>query len=201
MLKNKRMADHLNDIREKTDITSTQYDEKKKEIRAARPLIEEWLTRKAKRFLREEFGLMLDIPITVNARLLRAGGYYTYTEDSLTGEISDRGIEIAEASLIDASLLDDDSGVESTLFHESTHYALHVLGKPHRDGDTYFEETLKRLNINSSGTQSVLSKYYIYECEECSKDTKTRQRLNVSREIYICSECKGSFKYKKSVIE
>lgn len=201
MLRNKRMADHLNDVRRKTNITPAQYDEKKKEIRADRSLIERWLTRKAKRFLSEEFGLTSDILIIVNARLSRYRGYYKYSKDSLTGEISDRKIEIAETLLIDASLLDDNLGVESTLFHECTHYALHTLGKPYKDGDTYFEETLKRLNINSSGTQNVLNKYYVYECEECSKNTKSRQRLNVNRKIYVCSGCNGSFKYKKSIIE
>lgn len=201
MLRNKRMADHLNDVRRKTNITPDQYDEKKKEIRESRLLIEERLTGKAERFLSKEFGLTLDIPVIINARLSRCRGYYKYSVSSLTREISARQIEISETLLIDASLLDDYSGVESTLFHECTHYALHILGKPYQDGDTYFEETLKRLNINSSGTQKALSKYYVYECEECSRNTKSRQRLNVNREIYICSECDGSFKYKESIIE
>lgn len=65
--------------------------------------------------------------------------------------------------LFNMSMLDDTHEyLYDTLKHELVHYALYILNKNYNDGSKDFEDTLKRLDIGSSGTtkNAILYKEY-----------------------------------------
>jgi hypothetical protein len=102
------------------------------------------LTLIARKFLKETYGLELNIPININSRLSRALGrfrHYPRTGQPLDIEISRSVIENhGEEATIDV------------LKHELVHYALFTLNKPFADGHPVFENELKRLGVSRTHT-------------------------------------------------
>lgn len=116
----------------------------------------------AKNFLKMHFGLELEIPIRINARLTRVSGYFEHTAKKALGIcMSEKFIALA--------LLDEEDGLHSVLdvlAHELIHYALFILGEDNRDGSVSFEKKLAELGIRSSGV------------------TKEEKRFNHSLSVY-----------------
>lgn len=130
----------------------------------------------AREFLDKEFGLELDIPIFVSNKLKRTFGYFQYRKGVAWK------IEISQ-ELIDTH---PKEVVIDVLKHELVHYALFELGKPWRDKDRYFKETLDRLGVSRTRTYESKGKFHHYTCQ-CGKLYKRKRRVN---EGTYCGTCK-----------
>ena len=137
-------------------------------------------------FLKENYGIELGIPIKINARLSRALGRFVHEADgnSLEIDLSKSLIEYNEPEF-----------VEDVLKHELIHYALYELGKPYRDGDSYFETEIKKHGATSNRVhiENYARKTYIYNCG-CGMVFK-RERKDGHN--YMCGRCNGSLKFKR----
>lgn len=117
------------------------------------------LTQIASEFLRDEYGLALEIPIKRNNRFSRVLGRVIFDHEwtperiEISGELFKYG---ADEAIID------------TLKHELVHYALCVKGEPFDDGHPHFEAELKRLSISST-EQTSLGPSAVYSCDKCRK--------------------------------
>lgn len=134
-------------------------------------------------FLQENFNIELSIPIRLNGRLKRNLGRYLCLSDG-----TPLRIEIAK----DHIKYYTQKEVVDTLKHECVHYALHMLGLPFGDGDDYFEDTLKRLGVCSTGTMKHKGLTHVYNCD-CKEEHLSITRFNVNR--YRCGNCRGKFTY------
>ena len=119
------------------------------------------LTEIANQFLRDEYGMALEIPIKRNNRLRRAMGRYieSYNEQDelvpdrieISGEMFEYGADIA---------------IIKTLKHELVHYALSLKGEPNDDGHPYFEAELRRVGADSTKS-TALGRAALYRCTDC----------------------------------
>ena len=131
----------------------------------------------AREFLDKEFSIKLDIPIFINNRMKSMFGRFRRRNGvSFQIDISKEFIETHPRE-----------HVIDVLKHELVHYALFELGKPHRDGQDYFENTLKRLGISSTRTYQQLGKFHKYICK-CEGNVLYRKRR--IPEGGHCSKCK-----------
>lgn len=148
----------------------------------------------AEDFLIENFNLTLDIPIRISNRMSSTFGKFVLTRDRATGETKSKEIVISRNlynyhgyyKMID------------TLKHECIHYALYTLGRPYKDGQAYFENTLKEHGVSSTGTHRYKGKAHLYTCKSCDNSFKQKRRFNTDK--YVCSHCKGQLEYVKQVI-
>lgn len=107
----------------------------------------------ARKFLKETYDMELTVPLRLNARMKTTCGWFKYkkfrdgSKQAIVVELNKFFIQNNESDVV----LD-------VLRHELVHYALFKLGKPHSDGQTYFENELKRLGIVS---QKTINKYDI----------------------------------------
>lgn len=145
------------------------------------------LTEIARSWLKETYGLELKIPVEINTRISRALGRFIYLKKSkepLRIEIGSKTLQYYTKE----EVLD-------TLYHELVHYACFILGKPHSDGDWYFEAELKRLGIGSTGTTQHKGVVNIYSCNSCGKKIQTRRKLRkLGRYSSKC--CSADLTYK-----
>lgn len=154
------------------------------------------LTQYAKNWLKETYGLELEVPIKINARLTRALGHFKYYISS--GK--PHSISIAKRTV-------DYYGKEATLDvlkHELVHYACFVLGKPHEDGDWYFENELKKHGITRTNTYKRKGEFHTYYCPNCGNRVSARPRqINPQKLPRYYSKCCGvQIQYKgKEYIE
>jgi SprT-like protein len=108
-------------------------------------LIESELKEMCEYFVKNAYGVKLDVPVKINNRLKRTLGRF----------IEKRG----EAYKIEFSGILLTNGTEdqimSVLKHECIHYALFKLGRKHRDGQEDFENELIKYNSHSTNTLHV----------------------------------------------
>src|SRR5690625_4860603 len=105
----------------------------------------EWLEAEATKFLKETFGMKLLIPIVISGRMKRTFGlfrYYRHTKQPVDIRISKNLLENY-----------NEEDILGTLKHECVHYALFMMGKPHRDGDFWFEHVLRLYNVPRTRTK------------------------------------------------
>lgn len=149
-----------------------------------REIIEQELTTASKEFLLKSYGIDLIIPIKVNKRLKTTLGrfrHYRNTNKPVDIELSGRLLEYGTIEQI-----------LSTLKHECIHYALYMLNKPYKDGQATFENELKKHNANSTGTQRLVDKRYIYACG-CREYESYTNRYSKN---YYCRTCDNQLRLK-----
>lgn len=153
------------------------------------------LTQYAKNWLKETYGLELEVPIIINARLTQSLGHFKYY---ISGK--PHSISIAKRTV-------DYYGKEATLDvlkHELVHYACFVLGKPHADGDWYFENELKKHGITRTHTYKRKGVFHTYYCLDCGDRVSTRSRQINPHKLphYYSKCCKAPIRYNgKEYIE
>lgn len=143
----------------------------------------------ARKFLKDNYKMDLNIPITINGRLSRSLGKFVHRaaiRESVRIEISKKHLMY--------SPLDD---ILSTIRHECIHYALFELGKPYRDGDVVFESELRKHGAKSTGTTKLLYErnVNVYRCK-CEKAHYTRRALKNNGRNHRCTICKTGLKYE-----
>lgn len=151
---------------------------------------EKLMTEFAREFLKNEYGLKLDIPIKVNPRTsITHGMFYFNPKDNIAVRIS------ISKSMIEYN---EESFAISTLKHELVHYALFELGLPYHDGDKEFEKELKRVGASSTGVRVSINKEEIYECKKCNYRFHQLRKLDHHKKYqgsnYSC-QCGGRLRY------
>lgn len=132
----------------------------------------------AREFLDKEFDMKLEIPIFISNRMKTVFGYFQYKNKTTPWKI-----QISQ-EFIDTHPREH---VIDVLKHELVHYALFVQGKPHKDGQRYFEDTLKRLGVCATHTYKTLGKFHEYRCNCEGKVYHRKRRLPKGS---ICGTCK-----------
>lgn len=138
----------------------------------------------AEDFLRDTYGMELEIPILRNNRLRSVMGRYLsdYDDTPLAIEIAGYMFDYAAPDV-----------VIDTLKHECVHYALHVKGEPNADGHLHFEAELARLGVGATETCNV-GTYVIYTCDDCGEEAKSRgKRLLTDYKGRVTSCCGSRF--------
>lgn len=136
-------------------------------------------------FLNKNYGMNLVVPLLVNGRLTKTYGRFKYERNRFSGEEKALSVELNKTFILHNSKED----VFNILRHELIHYALFELGKPFDDGDSYFENELKKHNTYSQSNivkmKSCYKKFYTYECK-CGVNKTTK---NITRGSYSCRAC------------
>ena len=146
----------------------------------------------ARKFLVENFGLTLEIPIRISKRMKSKLGAFQIKYQKQ--QVVSKEIVMSHTFLVNNSreiILD-------VLYHECVHYALYTLKKPYRDSDREFTETLENLGI--ARQKLIYSKHrdrLTHECRKCSY--QFTKRVKGYNKRYICRHCRGRFTYKGTV--
>lgn len=145
----------------------------------------------ARKFLAENFGLTLEIPIRISKRMKSKLGAFQIKYQKQ--QVVSKEIVMSHTFLVNNSreiILD-------VLYHECVHYALYTLKKPYRDSDREFTETLEHLGIAKTRSYKYKGQAYLYECRKCSY--QFTKRVKGYNKRYICRHCRGRFTYKGTV--
>lgn len=153
----------------------------------------EQLTKYANKFLNDNYGLELEVPLKLNGRLSVTCGRFRYLHYQ-DGRKEAKMIELNKyfAENNEPNLVLD------VLRHELVHYALFMLNKPNKDGHPFFENELRKLGIIS---QNTIDNYNIqlkpvnvseYRCKEenCGRIYTTRRALRNDGKNHRC-KCGG----------
>ena len=97
--------------------------------------IQKILENEAKYFLAKHFNMELEIPIEINARLIRTMGFFEHS----TSSKRPIKISISKRMIVCAIVMGEMDVVLDTLRHELVHYALYMDDKEYRDGQLDFE--------------------------------------------------------------
>ena len=127
---------------------------------------EEELTQFAERFLQENYGIQLNIPIKRNNRLRTTLGRYVISHHQ-----EPLRIEIAGNTLTYGTK----EAIIGILKHECIHFALHMKGVAYKDGQYPFETELKKHGAPSTKTQ-MIGKYYLFRCVKCKMEGKSKYK-------------------------
>lgn len=149
--------------------------------------IESKLTKEAKKFLQDAYGLSLECPVLVNGRLKRSNGRFVYqpsTKRPMKIEIAKDYIQYHDWGL-----------VIETLKHECIHYALFMLGKPFKDGHPLFESEIEKHGSHSTGVVKFKGKVVVYACPSCKYEWKRKRKYPRNGEGYICKNCDMQIQY------
>lgn len=133
------------------------------------------LTEIARQFLRDEYGLALEIPIKRNNQLRRAMGRYIESYDE-QGKLVPDTIEISGKMFEYGA----DTAIIKTLKHELVHYALSLKGEPNSDGHPHFEAEIRRVGADSSGS-TYIGTAALYRCTDCGETNITATPKYVKR--------------------
>jgi SprT-like protein len=155
------------------------------------------------KFLKDNYGLKLEVPFKINGRLRSTHGKFAYAISRSTGVRTAKSVQLSKFLIENNSI----ETVLDILRHELVHYALFVLGKPNKDGHEYFEKELKRLGIISQSDidnhlKRVVSKprrYNVYECGNCNIQFKRQRALSNGGRYHTCGKCRGSIVYKGKI--
>lgn len=153
------------------------------------------LTEIARQFLRDEYGLALEIPIKRNNRLRSTLGAFVHERKKKSLYIELSGVLFEYA---------DDSVIVDVLKHECIHYALYELDRGYIDGNSEFEGELKRLCVRSNYDKDIppIGKKHIYKCIKCGREIRiTHRQAHKSRCFGRVSRCcRTNLKYVCDVI-
>lgn len=144
----------------------------------------------ANEFLNKNYNMSLNVPLVVNGRLKKTYGRFRYTINRVTGATKEVSVELNKTFIIHNSK----EAVFNVLRHELIHFALFKLNKPFDDGQSYFENELKKhntysqydINMMEVKLKSQYKKYYSYECN-CGESKTTK---NITNGLYSCMICK-----------
>lgn len=142
----------------------------------------------ANKFLQENYQMGMGIPLKINGRLKTVQGRF----------ISRRGqkftplrIELSKDLVEKAS----QEAILDTLRHELIHYALYMKGLPYKDGQSCFENELRKHNTSSTRTTGATGKRYVISCSKCNRlntfvrNTKRLRYYIKTIDFCTCSKC------------
>lgn len=162
------------------ELNETEFQERDRSL----PTFIASLKKFAKKFLKDEYNMTLDIPIKVISNKSSRHGYYKW--NSVEGPIC---ITLNRNMVQISSLLNIDIA-EKVLKHELVHYALNVQGRKSSDGDEDFENELIRVGAPSSkakgGNSSNMVDYPTLFAADVIYyvDVKTDEVIYIGQEIH-----------------
>jgi SprT-like protein len=139
----------------------------------------------ANKFLKDNYGMELTVPLELNGRLKTACGRFVYYRNSRTPKKVELNKVFAQNN--------EPTVVLDVLRHELVHYALFMQGKPHSDGQPCFENELKRLGVVSQKTidqYKIASRVQVYGCTRCTNEYQMTRRLKHNGKYHSC-KCGG----------
>jgi SprT-like protein len=143
----------------------------------------------ANKFLKDNYGMELIVPLELNGRLNTTCGRFISTRYR-DGRREPKIVELNKTFAQN----NEPTVVLDVLRHELVHYALFMQGKPNSDGHPVFENELKRLGIVSQQTidrYKIASKKQVYACSDCSNTWKMARKLRNNGRYHKCN-CGGS---------
>lgn len=123
------------------------------------------LTKLAKEFAMEYWGMEFNVPIIINNRLRNSLGRMCFNLERLTGKIIPTKLEMAGITLSNYN----NNTIIGILKHELCHWALAMQGKPFNDGHPVFEKELQRIGAPSTNTIQSAGTVYTVCCSSCKK--------------------------------
>lgn len=137
-----------------------------------------------RRFLKENYGVRLHIPVRLNGRLTRVLGRFRHKDG------------VAHALEFNKKFFENgkEDDIIGVIKHESIHYALYETARPYKDGTPYFENELVKHNAPST-------KIIRYRFEKnvqvygCGCQEREHIQLRKLRKTYICIHCKQELNY------
>lgn len=154
----------------------------------------------ADKFLKENYGLELEVPLKLNGRMKTTYGWFRHKRD-LSGK--NRGAVSVELNKFFVEN-NEESVVLDVLHHELVHYALFVTGKPHKDGHPVFESELRKLgivsqdNIGRHQIKNKSRKLNLYVCQKCEYEHYTARALKHNGIFHSCT-CGGKLASKGKI--
>lgn len=106
------------------------------------------IERKCNEIAQKFWGVKIEIPISVSARMSRTQGYVQFRINRTTRVISAVKMQFAQI-LFEGHF--NEEYIDSILRHEVCHYALQKLNKPFGDTDRYFKSECSRINAPLRG--------------------------------------------------
>lgn len=150
----------------------------------------DYIYKKTRKFLEEEYSIQLEVPILINNRLDSTYGNVKFYMDC-DGKI--RGVDCIE---FHPGILQSNRYrvIDNLIKHEAIHYALLVQNKGYGDDDEDFVNELIRHKVGSCDLK-IKKRFYIYRCKNCIgiKDVSRRRISNKKK----CSECGEKLIYEK----
>jgi SprT-like protein len=145
----------------------------------------------AQKWLMDNYGLELTVPLRINSRMQRTYGWFKHKrnrKEPVCVELNKFFVENNEPYVV----LD-------VLRHELVHYAMYMLDKDYKDYSYGFEKELSRLGIiNQERINKRIYEHeivnkpktkHIYQCANCNHEYKRGRALAKNRS-YSCS-CGG----------
>lgn len=146
----------------------------------------------AKKFLKDNYDMEMEIPLELNGRMSKTLGWFRYTQYR-------DGRQVARRIQLNKHFVENNDPVTvvDVLRHELVHYVCFMLGKPFGDGDAYFENELKRLGIVSQDTinkYEINKRVTIYECVNCGHEYQRARALPHDGKYHSCGikGCNGN---------
>lgn len=146
-------------------------------------IIEKELTKIAQNFLKNNYGIDLNIPIKRNNRLRSTHGRFMINANQkpLRIEIAGKAIDYGT-----------DEAIIGILKHECIHYALYLQGRAYQDGHPEFEGELRKHQAPSTNTFKI-GIYYVFSCNRCGKTYESiRKQLAKTPSKYKTKCCQAS---------
>ena len=137
-------------------------------------------------FLKETFDMELLIPMKISRRMKSTFGAFRFNKN--TGEPVD--IRISGELLKHH----EERDIISTVKHECVHYALYMLGKPFKDGEKFFEDTLEMYGIDSTMSKPYKGMSHLYTCTDCDNEFYRVRRIAHNGKHHRCP-CGGKLDY------
>src|SRR5699024_2045251 len=88
----------------------------------------------------------------------------------------------------------EERDIISTVKHESVHNALFMLGKPTKDGQKFFEDTLEMYRIDSTMSKPYKGMSHLYTCTDCDNEFYRVSRIGNNGKDDRCT-CGGKLEY------
>lgn len=134
--------------------------------------LEKFVNEQCKEIAQKYFGLELNVPIRFSNKMFNKLGHMKYNI------YSNKPVELAFSNRLFVEHEFEDA--ISVLKHEVCHWACLVNGKPHGDGEGYFEMELRRIESHSTRTIEQAGNAYVLECAHCGKTLRTYKSENVA---------------------
>ncbi|WP_240339790.1 SprT-like domain-containing protein [Halobacillus ihumii] len=139
----------------------------------------------AEKFLFDNFGMAIEVPIEINKRLKSTFGYFQFS-----------GNQPKKISMSYEFVKNQPNKIVlDVLYHECVHYALFMQGKPFHDGDVTFKRTVDRLGVSRTGTYRFKGVGHLYRCKNDVCGKKFTKKMKGYDKRYICAKCKSRFEY------
>lgn len=125
----------------------------------------------ANEFLQENYNMKMEIPLKFNTRLKSTLGRFMYTKHG--HKIVPISIELS----VEALTVRPKEQIIDIFKHELVHYACCFTEKPFGDGQSYFENELKRLGISRTNTFKPMGKIHKYTCKNCGSEFLRKKKI------------------------